>query len=48
MPILAPVRDKTLPAYLCGTGSAISSAPIYLRSVRVLLYAYHTLRVSAC
>ena len=38
--MLALVKDKTLPAYLYSTGSVISNAPIYLRSVRVLLYAY--------
>lgn len=50
MPILALVRDKALPAYLYGTGSVIWNAPIYLKSVRVLLYAYalNQLRVSAC
>ena len=38
---LAPFRDdKALPADLYGTGSVILHAPIYLRSVRVLLYAY--------
>ena len=38
---LAPFRDdKTLPTNLYGTGSVILNAPICLRSVRVLLYAY--------